>query len=97
MLRLLVFIIGIILLSPLFGVILAHKTGYHEPLDLVIEKLRLSEKQSIEIPTLFNDYSVPGLNPVIGYMISGFIGVGIIWGMGALLKKFVSRKEADNH
>jgi len=95
MYKALFFIVGIIILSPIFGIILAHKTGYHEPLDLVIEKLQIPERPILEIPSLFKDYSVPRLNPIIGYILSGLTGVVIILFIGLVFGKLISKKEAD--
>ena len=90
--RSLMFVLGLVVLSPLFGVILADKVGYHEPLDIAAEKLGLNENEHISLPSLFPDYTVPGLDPVTGYIVSGFIGVGIILVLGTLLGKLVSKK-----
>ncbi len=79
-------IIVMVLVSPLFGVIGANLVGYHEPLDVAAELLHLHEAH---LPnwTPFADYTVPGLPDTIGYIIAGFIGVGVIFAVGALLAR----------
>ena len=83
-------IIVMVLVSPLFGVIGANLVGYHEPLDVAAEMLHLHEAH---LPnwTPFADYTVPGLPDTIGYIIAGFIGVGVILLVGSLLAKLGSR------
>lgn len=82
-------IIALIIISPIFGVILADTVGYHEPLDVAAEKLGLKDiSEEINWTPLF-DYTVPGLNPVVGYIISGFIGVSIILAIGYTLMKLI--------
>ncbi len=89
--RVLVSYIALIIIAPLFGVVLANQVGYHEPLDTAAEELGLNET-SVEWTPL-SDYSVPGLDPVTGYIVSGFIGVGIILLIGYLLRKIVEKKK----
>jgi len=85
-------ITALIIISPIFGVILADMVGYHEPLDIAAEKLGLEDiSEEINWTPLF-DYSVPGLNPVVGYIISGFIGVSIILAIGYTLTKLIGGK-----
>ncbi len=76
-------IIILVIISPVFGVILANMVGYHEPLDVAAEKLGLHEWKFTWTP--FTDYTVPGLPDTIGYIICGFIGVGVILGIGTVL------------
>ena len=68
----------LVFVSPVFGVVLADLVGYHEPLDLAAEKLGLSEITEQINWTPFLDYTIPGLPPEIGYIISGLIGLAII-------------------
>lgn len=79
----------LIVISPLFGIVLAEKVNYHEPLDVAAEKLHLHELDIYHTP--FDDYQVPGLPPTIGYIVAGFIGIGIILGVGSLLAKRMSK------
>ena len=79
----------LVIISPLFGIVLAEKVNYHEPLDVAAEKLHLHELDIYHTP--FNDYQVPGLPPTIGYIVAGFIGIGVILGVGALLAKRMSK------
>ncbi len=92
--RALITIIVLVLISPLFGVIGAELVGYHEPLDVAAEVLGLEEKELYWSP--FPDYTVPGLPEdwfglSVGYIVSGFIGVLIILGIGFALR-YVARR-----
>jgi hypothetical protein len=49
-----------LILSPVFGVILADMVGYHEPLDLAAEIAGLRDVSEEVNWTPFFDYSVPG-------------------------------------
>lgn len=77
----------LVLVSPLFGVFLADMVGYHEPLDVAAEVLNLQDLTESINWTPFIDYTVPGLPAELGYIISGFIGVGIIFGLGLILRR----------
>ncbi len=89
--RALLVIILLVLISPLFGIILANIVGYHEPLDVAAEKLGLREANIEWTP--FSDYSIPGLPDTVGYIIAGFIGVGILLGIGYLLVRVVAERK----
>ncbi|MCE4619284.1 MAG: cobalamin biosynthesis protein [Desulfurococcales archaeon] len=91
--KIILLIVLLIIVSPVFGIILADKVGYHEPLDIAAEKLGLSEESSIEYHTPFEDYSFPGLDPITGYILSGFLGVVIILGIGRILRSLVKSSE----
>ncbi|MCD6245257.1 MAG: cobalamin biosynthesis protein [Candidatus Korarchaeota archaeon] len=73
----LILILVLVLVSPLFGVIGSEIVGYHEPLDVAAELIGLSESEPVWQGVL-PDYTVPGLPDVIGYIIAGFVGVGIL-------------------
>ncbi len=85
-------IIALVIISPLFGVVLADMVGYHEPLDVAAEELGLNDTSEEVNWTPFFDYSIPGLDPVIGYILSGFIGIGVIIAIGFILRKVVERR-----
>ena len=88
----LIFLLIIILVSPIFGVILADLVGFHEPLDIAAEKVELQDlSEDINWTPLF-DYTIPGLSPEIGYIISGILGIAIILGAG-----FVFRRLGKQH
>ncbi len=70
-------ILILVLVSPIFGVIGADIVGYHEPLDVAAELIGLGESEPIWTG-IFPDYTVPGVPDVMGYMISGFVGVGVL-------------------
>jgi cobalt/nickel transport protein len=82
-------IILLLILSPGFGIILTDLVGYHEPLDIVAEKLGLRDLNSEINWTPFIGYNVPGLSPIIGYIISGAIGITLIFLIGLLLSKIL--------
>lgn len=84
-------IILLVVVSPIFGVVLADITGYHEPLDLLAETLKLEDKSRDLNWTPLYDYAVPGLDPITGYVVSGIVGVSIIISIGYLLKLKYSR------
>ncbi len=80
----------LLIVSPIFGVILAAKIGYHEPLDVAAEKLHLHE-ENIGDWTPFKDYTFPGLPDTIGYIVAGAIGVAVILGIGILAARLARR------
>ncbi|NPA53226.1 MAG: cobalamin biosynthesis protein [Aquificae bacterium] len=41
--------------------------------------------------SLIPDYSIDGLNPVVSYYISAFIGIGLIFGAFYMLKIFIGK------
>lgn len=77
----------LVLISPIFGIYLADIVGYHEPLDLVGERLGLQDRTEDMNWTPFLGYSVPGLPGWAGYIISGLIGILVILGLGVLMIK----------
>ncbi len=82
--RPLVLIVVLLAFSPVFGVILAERVGYHEPLDVAAEKLGLREWDLPEWSP-FPDYTVPGLPDTVGYVLSGLVGVALIIALGLAL------------
>lgn len=48
---------------------------YKEILGFIPDKM----KNTINIPAIFPDYNLNGLNPVISYYLSAFVGVSIIF------------------
>ncbi len=70
-------IVVLVVLSPLFGVIGAEIVGYREPLEVAAEKIGLEESEPLW-GGILPDYTFPGLNDIIGYVIAGFIGVAIL-------------------
>ena len=89
--KILVFIAFLVLISPVFGVILADMVGYHESLDIAAEILDLKDITEKNNWTPFIDYSVPGLPSTIGYIISGFIGVTLVFCLGHCLTKILGK------
>lgn len=77
-------IAALLALSPVFGVILAERVGYHEPLDVAAERLGLRE-WSLPEWSPFPDYTVPGLPDTLGYALSGLAGVALILALGLAL------------
>ena len=74
-----------IIISPLFGIILADMVGYHEPLDVAAEMLHLKDISDKINWTPFYNYTVPGLPDTIGYIISGIIGVAVVYALGKVI------------
>jgi len=77
--------IGImVLLSPLFAYA-AEMVGYSEPLENAAEELGAEENQ--EYTGILPDYSVPGLDPHSGTLISGIVGTLITLGVALAIGK----------
>lgn len=89
--RALMLIALLVVVSPLFGVVGSEMVGYREPLDLAAEMLGLEEWDLEWTP--FAGYRVPGLPDTIGYIVAGFMGVGVILAIGVLLAKLSARQE----
>lgn len=82
-----VLILVMVIISPIFGVVLADMVGYHEPLDVAAELLGLKDLTEETNWTPFLDYTVPGLPDWLGYIVSGIIGVAVVIALGfAILK-----------
>ncbi len=88
-LKTLLTLLVLLVLSPLFGVFLAEELGYHEPLDLVAEELRLNESEFTWTP--LKEYTVPGLPDWLGYIVCGVLGVLIIILAGFVMKTMIRR------
>lgn len=88
----LLYVLFLLVISPVFGVWLAELVGYHEPLDVAAEALGLKDLTDELNWTPFLDYTVPGLPAEIGYVLAGLIGIGIILGIGSLISKLLSRR-----
>ena len=87
-------LIGILLIiSPIFGIILADMVGYHEPLDIAAEKLGLRDLTEQMNWTPFLDYTVPGIPDEIGYIIAGLIGIFVIFLIGYILQYLAGKKK----
>jgi len=87
-------LIGILLIiSPIFGIILADIVGYHEPLDVAAEKLGLEDLTEQMNWTPFLDYIVPGIPDEIGYIIAGLIGIFVIFIIGYILQYLAGRRK----
>lgn len=80
---------ALLVVSPVFGVVLAEKIGYHEPLDVAAEKLHLREIDVYHTP--FDDYTFPGLPDTVGYIVAGFLGVSVILGLGLAASRLLQR------
>lgn len=73
----------LIALSPVFAY-LAEEVGYSEPLENAAEVLGLEENPIYE--GIFPDYSIPGLDPYTGTLISGAVGVLIVLSLAYAVK-----------
>ena len=84
----------LVLISPLFGVILADMVGYHEPLDVAAESINLPDlTETINWTPLLDYYTASGLTAEVGYIIAGFIGIGLLLGIGLVLNRLVGRHQ----
>ncbi|MGC8975057.1 MAG: PDGLE domain-containing protein [Thermoprotei archaeon] len=82
-------LLTLLLVSPVFGVILAEEIGYHEPLDIAAEELGLNESEFTWTP--LKDYTVPGLPEWLGYIVCGALGILVITLIGSIIERFVKR------
>lgn len=80
----------LVLISPVFGVVLADLVGYREPLDVAAEELGLEDLTERINWTPLLDYTVPGLPDTVGYVVAGLIGVGVIFAIGYLMTRLVA-------
>ncbi len=78
----------LIILSPLFAY-LAELVNYSEPLENVAKYLGVSEHPIYE--GILPDYTVPGLNPYVGTLVSGAVGVAIVFILALAISRSVSR------
>jgi len=85
----------LVLVSPVFGILLADLVGYHEPLDVAAEALGLEDLTESMNWTPLLDYTIPGLPAEVGYVASGFLGVAVILAVGLLASRAVRRLEAE--
>lgn len=81
---------ALLLASPIF-LVASELTGYHEPLDIVAEALGLKEATEEFNWTPFLDYTVPGVPPVLGYILTGALGVIAILALCKLVEKVRGR------
>ncbi|MEM1547174.1 MAG: PDGLE domain-containing protein [Candidatus Methanomethylicia archaeon] len=79
----------LVVISPIFGVVLADIVGYNEPLDLAAELLNLQDLTENINWTPFLDYTVPGLPAELGYIVSGLIGISIILAIGFVFSRIL--------
>jgi cobalt/nickel transport protein len=77
----------LVVVSPVFGVVLADAFGYHEPLDLAAELLNLQDLTENINWTPLLDYRVPGLPAELGYIVSGVVGIAIILAIGFIVSR----------
>lgn len=82
-------ILALVVISPVFGVYLSDLVGFHEPLDIAAELLGLKETTEEINWTPFLDYTVPGLEPWLGYIVSGIIGIAAVLALGYLVLKYI--------
>ena len=73
-----------IALSPVFAY-LAELVNYSEPLENVASALGVSEHPIYE--GILPDYTVPGLDPYIGTLVSGIVGVVIVLAIGFIIQR----------
>jgi len=85
-----------LIVSPLFGVILADVVGYHEPLDVAAEAAGLRDVSEEITWTPFFDYGIPGLPSEVGYAMAGALGVAVIVVVGYVAMKVVERRRGGH-
>uniref|UniRef100_A0A7C3RBC8 Nickel transporter n=1 Tax=Archaeoglobus fulgidus TaxID=2234 RepID=A0A7C3RBC8_ARCFL len=76
-------IAALIALSPVFAY-LAEEVGYAEPLEKAAEMIGLEEEPIYE--GLFPDYTISGLDPYTGTLLSGLLGVLIVLALAYAVK-----------
>ncbi len=83
-------IILTLIISPIFSIYLADLLGYKEPLDLILETLGYRGGESL-INTPFLDYTVPYLPQALGYVVSGVIGLIILFSIFTIFRFAIGR------
>ena len=78
----------LIALSPVFAY-LAELVNYSEPLENVAKHLGVSEHPLWE--GILPDYTIPGVNPYVGTLISGAIGVIVVLAIATVITRAVAR------
>jgi len=62
---------------------------YKKVLGFVPEKIEKGALVNSPLP----DYTLPGINPVVGYYISGIVGVLLLFGIYYLIYRVVKKKD----
>ena len=93
--RFLLILIIFIFASPIFGIYLSDMVGYHEPLNLAAKYIGLRDVSREINWTPFFRYSFPFMPPILGYIASGFLGVGIILITGYIMVHMSKRDRGD--
>jgi len=80
-------VLALVLAAPVFG-LAATATGYTEPLTIAAEATGASSEATHAGPTTLADYAVPGLPSPVGTLLSGLLGVAVVFvvatGLGRL-------------
>ncbi len=71
--------------SPLFSIFLANMMGYKEPIDLILDLIGFKTGGRV-LTSPFMGYSFPFLPSFLGYILSGFIGVTVIYAIFIMVK-----------
>lgn len=96
--RALLILIGLLALVPLGLLTDAPAWGewdleyYQQKLGFIPAGLKSAEG----VKPLLPDYSLPGMDPVVGYYISGIVGVLLLFGVYYLLYKLLKREKTDS-
>lgn len=77
-----------IVLSPIFAY-LAEVVNYSEPLENVASELGVPENPIWE--GIMPDYTIPGLDPYVGTLISGAVGVVVVLVLASIINRAVSK------
>lgn len=88
--RALLGVLLLVVLAPAFGWA-SGAVGYAEPLENAAEETGASDDAAVVVPGLLPDYSVPGLGPSVGTLVSALVGAGltlaVATGIGRLLER----------
>jgi len=88
--RALLFVLALVILAPAFGWA-SGAVGYAEPLENAAEATGAADAASAINPGLLPDYSVPGLAPPLGTLVSAVVGtaltLAVALGLGRLLER----------
>jgi cobalt/nickel transport protein len=87
--RALAFVLVLVLLSPLFAWA-AGAVGYAEPLEHAADATGATDDARSVLDSPLPDYSVPGLGPHVGTLLSGLVGTAltlvVVLAVGRLLE-----------
>ena len=86
-------VLAIVLAAPVFGWA-ATATGYTEPLAIAAAATGASSEATHAGPTALADYAVPGLPAPVGTLLSGLLGVVVVFLVATGLGRLASERQA---